>query len=150
MGYRFTGSITIDDPDILITKWRIRLLNPTDLYTHENVNENASYGNPVTFDIVISDNVPIWVLIEPYFDYVWMDQMGVMEGEYLIVNDPENPFIYRVDTTTGDGNTGTDPVPWPTTPGETVTVGEVTYLCVGQRVQPQIEGPVWGTYFEEA
>lgn len=150
MGYRFNGSITIDDPDILIDRWRVRLLSITDLYAYSDFNETASYENPATLNIEIPDAVPVWLVIQPRIDFVWLDQLSVNEGDYLIPNDPENPFIYRVDTTTGDGNTGTDPVAWPTTPGETVTVGEVTYLCVGQRVQPQIEGPVWGTYFEES
>lgn len=60
---------------------------------------------------------------------VWAANTARSLGGYSTPTTP-NGYIYRVSDVTGDSKTGaSEPVTWPTTLGETVASGNVTFMC---------------------
>lgn len=150
MAFQFAGTLKIDNPDILITKWRICLIEPAFREEISAMLIESDGATPVDWEITCDYSSAVLVIIEPQIDRVWYEYIQMGMGFTVIADDKDNPFIYEVTDGQNDWDTGGNPVPWPTIPGESVTVGDVTYKCIGQRVQPQIEGPVWGTQIPDA
>ena len=144
MAFQITGTLIIDNLDILITKWRVALIDPAFHLEMDSQIITSDGSNPVDWTLTGYDANCGYVVMEPLIDRIWSPQGEMGMGSMVIPDDPDNAFLYEV--TAGDGYwvTGQEPPVWPTTPGQTVTDGDLTFTCIGQRVQPQIEGPVWG------
>lgn len=141
----YSGTFAIEDPSITIVDWRAVLLDPLTLDQVGSTEFSADGANPVDWSIEADDVYYGFVAVIPLYLMIWAVDTQMILGMPFIVDSPDLPYIYQTSATTGTGNSGMTFPTWPTTPGAEVTHGECTYLCVGRRPQPQIEGPVWGT-----
>jgi len=145
MQLAYSGTFAIEDESITIVDWKAVLLDAMTLEPIASTEISADGANPVEWTIEAEDVYYGFVIVLPLYLMVWAVNTQMIMGLPFIVDSVDLPYVYTVIGTTGTGNSGYSFPAFPTTPGNAITHGECTYLCIGRRPQPQIEGLVWGT-----
>ena len=119
-----------DDGDDFIQITRVTL---TSDWSSETVFSSSSVINPVSpaYYFKTIDNVRT----------EWSSSTEYEEDDLVVPTTP-NGFVFKADTITGDGLSGSSEPSWPTTIGNTVVDNEVTWKNIGPIIEPWQSGTV--------